>query len=114
MDEQFFAPPPSAPIQNPPPSPSTMEWIFQNEQGLRAGWRLLIYAVLVVVLGFGVGIAAGPFLRHLGGRTSPWPVLAQEVVGFSVVFGAALLMSLIEKRGAGDYGLPGAGALGKL
>jgi membrane protease YdiL (CAAX protease family) len=36
----------------------------------------------------------------------------QEVIGFVVVFGSALIMARIERRPAGEYGLPASGFLG--
>jgi hypothetical protein len=39
-------------------------------------------------------------------------LLSQEVVGFALVYGAALVMSRVERRSAGAYGLPMSEALG--
>ena len=85
-----------------------------NEAGLRAGWRFLIYAIFVAALGFGSGFVLRHFPRPARGVFSPGYLFIGEAVSFSVIFGAALIMSLIERRAAGDYGLPVRGAFGKL
>src|SRR5215469_1737771 len=59
--------------------------IFIGKNGLRAGWRLATYWAIVA-----------------GSAT----VIA-TVIGFAVAFGAAMVMSRIEKRPVGVYGLPG-------
>jgi len=88
--------------------------IFLNEKGLRAGWRLLIYAVFVAAIGFGGGMVLQHFAPPSRGVFSPGYLFAGEVFNFVVVFGAALIMSLIERRPAGVYGLPASSAFGKL
>jgi hypothetical protein len=88
--------------------------IFLNETGLRAGWRLLIYAVFAAALGFGGGLVLRQFVRPSHGVFSPGYSFIQEAFSFSVVFGAALIMSLIEHRSPGAYGLPAKSAFGKL
>lgn len=81
--------------------------VFVGEKGLRAGWRFLIYVAIVV---------AGSTLINLLGRLvlhpernaaiTGWMLLWQEALGFTLVFGAALIMSRIERRSPGVYGLP--------
>jgi len=88
--------------------------IFLNEKGLRAGWRLLIYAAFVAALGFGGGMVLQHFIRPTRGVFSPRYLFAGEIFSLVVVFGAALIMSRIEHRSPGVYGLPANGAFGKL
>jgi uncharacterized protein len=82
--------------------------VFIGENGLRAGWRFLIYIVLVVGCSTLISFVIRRFVHpaHNGDITG-WMLLWQEAVGFVVVFGAALIMSRIEKRPAEVYGLPG-------
>ena len=40
------------------PSPSKLSYIFYNDRGLRAGWRLLIYIGMIFILVWGVGLIA--------------------------------------------------------
>jgi membrane protease YdiL (CAAX protease family) len=88
--------------------------IFLNETGLRAEWRLLIYAAFVAAIGSGGGIVLQHFAPPTRGVPSPGYQFVGEVFGFVVIFGAALIMSLIEHRSPGVYGLPAKGAFGKL
>jgi uncharacterized protein len=96
-------------LSSPPPSPSSL---FHNEHGLRAGWRLLVY--LLLVLGAGVVIMLGLRLFLTPKRGVPTAVILflQEVVGFALVYGAAVVMSRLERCPVGAYGLPMSEALG--
>ena len=98
-----------------PPSPKGLaSKIFLHDGSLRAGWRLLIYAVFVAALGFGGGFVLRQFVRPSHGVLSPGYLLIQEAFSFIVIFAAALIMAQIERRPAGVYGLPLRGAFGKL
>jgi membrane protease YdiL (CAAX protease family) len=88
--------------------------IFLNEKGLRAGWRLVLYAVFVAALGFSGGMVLRHFAPPTRGVFSPRYLFAGEIFSFVVVFGAALIMSRIEHRSPGVYGLPAKGVFGKL
>ena len=107
----------SEPSATPPPAlpaKTTAGKIFLNAQGLRAGWRLAIYALMVAALSVGAQMLVWKFSHPKRGVFSLTNLFLQEVLGFVTVFGAALVMSRIEKRSAGDYGLPARGAFGKL
>jgi membrane protease YdiL (CAAX protease family) len=87
--------------------------VFLNKTGLRAGWRLLIYLALFLVL----MVLANHLLRLLLHLT---PGLASlgfqffgELAGFLAAFLAAWIMSRLEQRPMGIYGLPARGAFGK-
>jgi len=82
--------------------------------GLRAGWRLLIYAALVAALFFCGSLVLRQFVRPSGGVFSPGHLLIQEAFSFVAIFAAALIMAKLERRSAGVYGLPWRGAFGKL
>src|SRR5208282_40378 len=100
---------------SPAPSPdSFLSKIFLNEHGLRAGWRLLIYLVFVFALGFLGQLLLATLPRSPKGLFSPRTLFIGETYTFLVVFLAALIMSRIEKRAPGTYGLPGRSAFGKL
>jgi uncharacterized protein len=111
--EPLVDPSPTPPFQAPPPQ-GILSKIFLNDQGIRGGWRLLVYAVLVAALGFGGGIVLQQFIRPTGGVFSLGSSFAYEVFCFTVVFGAALIMAQIEGRSPGAYGLPLSGPFGKL
>jgi membrane protease YdiL (CAAX protease family) len=115
MDNESLSTPPEFPPSSVPPSDGLLNKIFLNAHGLRAGWRLLIYVVLVAGLGFGIGIVLRLFFAgQARGVFSPLSLFIQESVSFAVVFGAALIMARIEKRSPGVYGLPAAGLFGRL
>ena len=114
MDAEPLTDPSSLPPLTPPPPVGIASKIFLNETGLRAGWRLLIYAALVAAIAFGGGLILRHFGRPVRGVFSPGYLFAGEVFSFVVVFGAALIMSLIEHRPPGVYGLPASSAFGKL
>src|SRR5690348_2810229 len=85
--------------------------IFYNDRGLRAGWRLLIYCGMIAVLAFGTIFIA----KSLGGgpKGAPLPDYLQaifqaggELFLFLVLLFLAWIMSRIERRKVGAYGLP--------
>lgn len=83
-----------------------MENLFQNERGLRAGWRLLVYVVFVFFLTVISGVVLREFVRPARGVFSPGYMAIMEAWSTSVVFGAAVIMSRFERRPFGVYGLP--------
>jgi membrane protease YdiL (CAAX protease family) len=88
--------------------------LFVGPNGLRSGWRLLIYLILIalssaVITAIVIKIY-GPPPRGVPGFGAS---MLQEVLGFAVAFGAAGAMSLIEHRKIGEYGLPASEAFGK-
>lgn len=97
-----------------PEPPPVFRKVFLNDFGLRAGWRFLIYVLLVV----GIALAAGRVIHHFVGHVRGAPpvrlLFLQEIIGFAIVFGAALLMARIEHRPVGVYGIPGRSAFGSL
>jgi uncharacterized protein len=101
------------PLQGPPPE-GILRKIFLNDKGLRGGWRLLTYAAFVALLGFGGGMVLRQFFYPTRGSFSFGNSFAYEAFSFTVVFGAALIMSRIEGRSPDVYGLPLRGAFGRL
>ena len=104
----------TAPPLTPRPPRGFPAKIFLLDGGLRAGWRLLIYAAFVAALFFGSGLVLRQFVRPSRGVFSPGYLLIQEASSFVVIFAAALIMAQIERRSAGVYGLPLRGAFGRL
>ncbi len=95
MDAEPLTDPSSLPPLTPPPPVGIASTIFLNEKGLRAGWRLLIYAAFVAAIGFGGGMVLRHFAPPTHGVFSPRYLFAGEIFSFVVVFGAALIMSRI-------------------
>jgi uncharacterized protein len=113
LDLEPGTPAPIPPLMTPAPEGFANK-IFLSEKGLRAGWRLLTYAVFVALLGLGGEIVVQHFVRPIRAVFSPGNWLIHEAFTFAVVFGAALIMAQLEGRAPGDYGLPLRGAFGKL
>jgi membrane protease YdiL (CAAX protease family) len=107
LDIETSPNPPSLPPFSAPPPEGLKAVFFQDDGGLRAGWRLLLYSTFVVGLGFTTGILV--VLLAL-----PVYLFAEDAWGFLVIFGAALIKAQIEHRPVGAYGLPVRGAFGKL
>jgi membrane protease YdiL (CAAX protease family) len=106
--------PPKIPMGPPEGPVSGAKAVFWNEREFRAGWRLLIYLLFVVLFAL-----AGTFLAtalHFPQITragvTATSMLVQECVGLIAVFAAAAIMGLLETRPFGGYGLPRADAFG--
>ena len=80
--------------------------IFLKDDGLRAGWRLLLFGIFVAALGFSTLILIYQLAPPERGVFSFRNQFLQELSGFVAVFAAALIMGQIEKRPVGAYGLP--------
>ena len=104
-----------APPPFPPDSKSTMNEIFFGPNGIRAGWRLLIFAAI---------IAAFLTAVHYGGKLlspgqpqqhgfSMTGIIVGEAIVFLLFLIASWIMAKIEGRTIGDYGLPGRKAFQK-
>jgi uncharacterized protein len=114
MDEQPFGNSPEAHgVFDSPPSGFPGK-LFVGKEGLRAGWRLLLYSV--IFFGFWVGFVflLGQILRPARGVFSPSYQFFGEFASFLAVFLAAWIMAKLEARPVGVYGLPARGAFGKL
>jgi len=84
----------------------TFEFIFFNERGLRPGWRLLIFLAIVSTIFMGIGFLLRPFAARLPQGMVPAVLIPNEAVQFLVVVFASWIMSRIERRNMGEYGLP--------
>jgi uncharacterized protein len=105
-------------IENNPQKASGSNTIFVGANGLRAGWRLLIFFMLIAVQLGGVVVVAR--LLHLGpqnrnGQITITPLLlsSNDAVMFLIVCIATLIMGKIEHRRFGEYGLAAPQAFGK-
>ena len=112
MQHENSAVPPPVPTapEVPPDRPNV--GLFQNAEGLRAGWRLLLYLTLAVGFFLALRIVLAPFWKAPPDTFSNQ--FLTEVMGFGSAFGAAVLMSLLERRPIGTYGLAVNSAFGKL
>lgn len=87
--------------------------IFIGPQGLRAGWRLLLFVAIIAVLFAILGVAERPLLKLLGTDFSARNMIVQDLLTFVIIAIATAIMGKIEHRRFADYGLPGQGLLGK-
>jgi CAAX protease family protein len=105
---------PLLPATPPAPAhPSTLRSIFVGPNGIRAGWRLLIYWLIVVATFFVILKIRHLFVHghsapHDGDAMleAPVPTLIPRLIGFAVLGFGAWIMSRIEKQPWGSYGLP--------
>ena len=115
MAEEYGAGEPlSQPVENRvAEKPSAIHTIFIGPNGLRAGWRLLIFLLVVFVLSRGLTFTVRhiPALRNFlstqtGAEFSATGLIVQEGLGTIVLIVACCVMSFIEKRPFGAYGMP--------
>lgn len=95
-----------------PPQESLLHSIFIGPQGIRAGWRLLIYLLLAAATAFSLGFILQPWHPH--GVFVLWRETVQEGILAAAAIIPALVMARVEKRRFSDYGLPPAQAFRKM
>lgn len=110
-DNGSFVPTPAMP--DPVPTPvgrPFLHTVFIGPNGLRAGWRIALYILLVFTLAY-----ATRFLRHHfwpspprdpGALFEPVRETISRVIGFILLAVAALTMARIEREKWGHYGMP--------
>ena len=98
--------------QSDSPPPSSPNPVFYNNQGLRSGWRILIYFCLALLL-YGVELVPVSFLVRAPRPYSLPTIMLGEAMLFLAAYGAALLMARIEDQPGAVYGLPLKEAFGK-
>src|SRR5271154_3539973 len=98
-----------------PLPPSLPRKIFLGSNGIRAGWRLLLFLAIFVSFQFVVvqrAMRHVPYFAQLakqaqtGGVLSPAFSLIFESTILVLVLASAWVMSRIEKRPFGAYGIP--------
>jgi membrane protease YdiL (CAAX protease family) len=94
---------------SPPTQPSTLSKIFIGEDGLRAGWSLLVFIALLAAIAFCVNTIGhkihppAPKTAKTGADTPLFGLLA-EGIAFLVVCLVTWIMSKIERRPNSVYG----------
>jgi membrane protease YdiL (CAAX protease family) len=80
--------------------------VFLNDQGLRSGWRLLLYILSVVFLVWCSQFVLRKFLGHgVGGETSGRLIITETVLLIAAML-PAVVASRLEGRSWRTYGLP--------
>ena len=108
MDDQ--SPPeshPSMPSKDTPQLPMQvprhpLNVAFFNDQGLRAGWRIVIYLFQILLLSVVLNFLLGRVFHLPKNATPPmWQMMLLEGLSLLIVFLPALVMARIEARPAG-------------
>jgi uncharacterized protein len=98
----------------PPPAPprSITQKIFIGADGLRPVWCLLLYALLV----FGIGFGLSSLMRvaQIDNFSKVWSFLSRETGAMLSAIVPGFIMAKIEGRPFGAYGLPRQSAFNKL
>jgi len=108
-DPTHFVASPSSTAARSPAARGGRTWyrLLKGPNGLRAGWRLLIYAALVLSLGYGAEKVTEVILpgepADLG---SPWATTVVFGIMLFTMLLVAAMMAKMEGRSFGDYGLP--------
>ncbi len=105
-------------IRRDPQTPlaeSTIRRIFIGPNGLRAGWRLLIFMAIMVAMSAVARTIIKRFFPAALDPTqlTPIRIIVPDLLVCFILAVAAWIMSRIEGRTPGQYGLPGSEALGK-
>jgi membrane protease YdiL (CAAX protease family) len=103
------------PDPHTPRADSTIKRLFIGPNGLRAGWRLLIFMAIVVAMSTVARMIITRFFPAALDPTqlTPMRIIVPDLVVCFILAVAAWIMSKIEGRGVGQYGLPGSEALRK-
>jgi membrane protease YdiL (CAAX protease family) len=90
-----------------PPAESVVDSIFIGPSGLRAGWRLAIYVAAFYFLTYTISFAIAPLLAQLpdNGMQQSYLLLIGDTVEFIAAIVPAFVMSRLEQRPFGAYGL---------
>jgi len=115
---------PDSPIPSDPlPPAAAPNTIFRGPNGIRAGWRALMFLAIAAAILFLSSLVIGVIVRvlhngervqlGLGSGLTPLSLSAMEGSIFLLSAAAALIMSRIEHRKFGVYGLPARFAFGR-
>jgi membrane protease YdiL (CAAX protease family) len=99
----------------PPPDRHTLKWVFFSEDGLRVGWKVLLFVCLYQ----GLSLATTPVFRHVistkpTGPIPPALALIRESWEVLLVFAATWVLARIDRRGVLSFGYTGGGKLVRL
>lgn len=85
-----------------------LKWVFIGDQGLRAGWSVVIFLLIFFILANALG-ALFDRLHLIGGRGDFTPKTAffGELIAFLAMVAAAAIVARIESRRILDYNLTG-------
>jgi membrane protease YdiL (CAAX protease family) len=120
MSTDFTSAAPLEPTGSPSQPPSAVHTVFMGPNGIRAGWRSLLFLLFVIAVGAAMQFAVfhipgfREWVRSLTpGVMTPVSQIVSEFFMLFPVIVAAIIMSRIERRSFADYGFPGNQAFGK-
>lgn len=94
-------------------TPALANSIFVDARGVRPIWRCLIYAGGYYALRSFLLMIAAETIASREGVSPPWLMLLQECMLLLAALFPAWLLSKLEAKPFGAYGLPGRGAFGR-
>jgi membrane protease YdiL (CAAX protease family) len=115
MDETNLAPIDTAPPMPTPPVEPARNEILYGPNGLRAGWRALLFMLIVVGIVALINVTGHYLTRKYGhspvdpghiDTLAPGLIAIGELVSLAVILVASLIMGRIEHRKLAHYGLP--------
>jgi uncharacterized protein len=120
MDDATPSPQPAPAAPVPPQTKQadleeTVTKAFVGPNGIRAGWRLLIFLLILGALLAGAGATATLFTKGkppIVPFNAPGVAISEGILFFCVLL-ASWIMAKIEGRRVADYGLPAREAFGK-
>lgn len=91
----------------------TAHTIFFGPDGLRTGWRLLLYFLIAAAIASLLVMCTRFLFPHSSPRNI-WVAMTTELTLLIAAISSALIMARIEKRPFDEYGLPRGSAFGKM
>lgn len=97
----------STPSEAVSPFPRVQYNIWRGPNGIRAGWRLLIFLAMVVPAGYGANSVVGSLLqRQNADPDGPKAITIATGIFLVALLMVSWIMAKIEGRSLSDYGLP--------
>jgi hypothetical protein len=88
---------------------SRLRWVFVGSDGIRAGWSILIFLLIMAVPAAAIGFVIKHW--HLVPKPKqeftirPWLLVIREAVSLVFLAGATAVMAWIERRSFWSYGM---------
>lgn len=99
------------PPWGPPAQKRGIKWIFVGKSGIRAGWGILLFIIVLFLVGFGLFALLHHFAPRLmerpGMMMTPATGAVSEGIQVLMVLIATWVMSLIERKSVLAYGYQG-------
>jgi uncharacterized protein len=96
------------PVISTPPGPSFMQRVFIGELGLRAGWSIAFFIIVIVLISVVIGLVISALhLRGAIGHGTVRGAFIGEFLSFLGVLGAAWVVALVERRSILSFYLTG-------